>query len=68
MLHERTLVVLLAVFKLMESLCVPVDVLPIGRPLDPRRPLFDQCFQPRGPRTPLLRFSTVLPLEVRALQ
>ena len=38
-LHERTLVVLLAVFTLMEGLCVPVDVLPIGRPLDPRRPL-----------------------------
>ena len=39
-LQERTLVVLLAAFKLMESLCVCVDVLPIGRLLDSLRPPF----------------------------
>jgi len=67
-LRERTPVELLAAFKLTVSPCACVHVLPIGEFLNSLPPLFDQRLQPRGPRTPLLRLSTLLSREVRAMQ
>src|SRR5258706_277662 len=67
-LQEHMPVEPLAAFKLTGSLCAFVHVSLIGMLLNSLRPQFDQFFQSRGPRTPLLCFSTLLPCEVPALQ